>query len=107
MLFTGPEGDRARTEQTLRAHSWIVRLWAGIATFGVLSPLVHLHRDPGSAPLGVILGLVALGLAIPVGLLIWDHERGVHIRTDGILTVDAWGSTFVGWSEIADFHIGR
>jgi hypothetical protein len=48
-----------------------------------------------------------MGFLIPVALLVWDHGRGVHVRTDGVRAVDASGSTFLSWREIARFEIRR
>lgn len=88
-----------------RAHSWIVRLAAaGIAAM-VISPLFG-RSSHGSSWVLITL-LLGLGLLIPVALLVWDRQRGVHVREDGIRSVGANGSTFVPWSEIAEFNIGR
>jgi hypothetical protein len=89
---------------TIRAHSWIVRLSAATALLVVLAPVFQ-SRDQ-SYSLGLVAVLVALGCAIPAALLIWDHKRGVHVRSDGILSVGASASVFLPWSSIHHFEIG-
>ena len=50
---------------------------------------------------------MALGLAIPAALLVWDRQRGVHVRRDGIRTVSANGSRFLDWRDIEGFEVDR
>ena len=58
-----------------------------------------------SAPWWVTTLLVMLGLLIPLALLVWDRQRGVHVLDGGIRSVGANGSRFVPWGEVAAFEI--
>jgi hypothetical protein len=91
---------------TLRAHSWIVRLAAGAIVVGIVVRALKSSWGHTTGASWVIAFLLVLGLLIPVALLIWDYQRGVHVREDGIRSVSANGSRFLAWSEIAEFEIG-
>ena len=95
----------AATICTLKAHSWIVRLAAmGIAIL-VVSPVLKSTKGMSGTAGLVIVFLLGLGLLIPVALLVWDHQRGVHVREDGIRSVGANGGRFFAWSDIDRFEI--
>jgi hypothetical protein len=89
---------------TFREHSWLLRLvalWVAIMVVrSVLAP------GPSRVPWLTVL-LVAVGLLIPTALLVWDHQRGVHVFVDGIRSVGVSGSRFLPWSEIATFEINE
>jgi hypothetical protein len=91
---------------TLRAHSWIVRLAAGAIAVGIVVRALKSSWGHTTGASWVISFLLVLGLMIPVALLIWDYQRGVHVREDGIRSVSANGSRFLAWPEIAEFEIG-
>jgi 4-amino-4-deoxy-L-arabinose transferase-like glycosyltransferase len=95
----------SKTLCTFRAHSWIVRLVAAILTVTVILRILALSGG-SSADAGVVIVLLfALGVLIPVALLVWDHRRGVHVREGGILSVGANGSKFLSWKDLASFEI--
>jgi hypothetical protein len=105
-LMARRSADGAATVRTFRAHSWIVRLAAaGITVVILSSAFISRGGHSSRAPWPLIAFLVALGLCIPVALLVWDAQRGVHIRPDGIRSVGPKGSRFVAWSEIDRFDI--
>jgi hypothetical protein len=91
---------------TLRSHSWIVRLAAGAIAVGIVVRALKSSWGHTTGASWVIAFLLVLGLLIPVALLIWDYQRGVHVREDGIRSVSANGSRFLAWPEIAEFEIG-
>ncbi len=94
------------TVYRFRAHSWIVRTAAvGIAVIILLPVLESGRGGPSKASWSVIALLVGLGLLIPMALLLWDRQRGIYVREDGIKSVGANGSRFLAWSEIAAFEI--
>jgi len=79
-----------------------------VATAVTVAIVLRIVASSGGASAGarvVIILLFALALLIPVALLIWDRRRGVHVREDGILSVGANGSKFLGWKEITAFEI--
>jgi hypothetical protein len=89
-----------------RAHSWIVWIVAIWITIGLFSAgLKAFQSNSSEAHWLVLTFLLGLGLLIPVALLVWDHQRGVHVREDGIRSVGANGSRFLAWSDIAGFEI--
>ena len=92
---------------TFRSHSWIVRLAAAGITVMLISRVLTASPDSSSGTRWTVIALLlGLGLLIPVVLLAWDHQRGIHVREDGIRSVGANGSRFLPWSEIAGFEIG-
>jgi hypothetical protein len=96
----------ATTVCRFRAHSWIVRIAAvGIAIIILLPALESRGGGSSKASWPVIALLVGLGLLIPIALLLWDRQRGIHVREDGIKSVSANGSKFLAWSDIAAFEI--
>jgi hypothetical protein len=102
----GRASTAVATVFTFRAHSWIVRAAAVGTGLIVVSPLLKSSGDSPSAASRPVIGvLLGLGLLIPVALLVWDHQRGTHVREDGIRSVGANGSRFLAWPEIAGFEI--
>src|SRR5215831_12621583 len=90
---------------TFRQHSWIIRLLALGTTITLAQAVLKSPTGSSRAPWWLIAFLIALGLSIPLALLVWDRQRGVHVLDDGIRSVGANGSRFIPWSEIAAFEI--
>lgn len=90
---------------TFRAHSWIIRTFAGLLTIAIVLRILASSGGSSGRARVVIVFLFALALLIPIALLLWDGRRGVHVREDGILSVTANGSKFLAWKEIASFEI--
>lgn len=91
-----------------RAQGWALRLTAAVIAARFIQQLVHALESsrPHSAGTWVVVGLLlAVGFSIPVAILVFDHERGVHVREDGIRSVSASGSSFLAWPEIAGFDV--
>jgi hypothetical protein len=104
-LFIGMRPTNT-TLRTFRAHSWIVRMAAVAVAVIILVPTLtgsNYHSASGTST-GVVIFLIGLGLLIPVGLLLWDSRRGVHVYEDGIRSVGAYGSRFLPWTDIAAFE---
>ena len=100
-------GEKGSTIRLFRAHSWIVRLVAAATLVIVVLP-VATARGASPRTSWVLVGaLLALGLAIPAALLVWDRQRGVHVRRDGIRSVSANGSRFLDWRDIQRFEIDK
>jgi hypothetical protein len=99
---------KAMTVCTFRAHSWIVRLAATATAIIILAPVLSsaTHRSSSGRPAFLVACLVGLGLLIPAALLFWDHQRGVHVREDGIWSVSPSGSRFLAWEDIAKLEVG-
>jgi hypothetical protein len=95
----------AKSIRTFRAHSWIVWVAAAAITVKLLLRVLDTsgaHAQEGTAALIFLHGLTLL---LPVALIVWDRQRGVHVRADGIKCVSANGSRFLAWRDIKAFEI--
>ena len=50
---------------------------------------------------------IAFGLVAPLGLIVWDRLRGIHVMPYGIKNVPAGRSVTVAWQDIVDLEIDR
>ena len=96
-------GGEGRSEHVYRRHSWIVRTMAIVVAILIVTPALG-SRSPESSVVLVWLA-VAFGLVPPVGLIIWDRLRGIHVMPYGIKNVPAGRSVTVSWQDIAYLEI--
>ncbi len=100
LVMLGRRTPTAPDVVTFSGHSWIVRLVAAGITLRFV--LMAVSSSGGGT---VVVVLFGVGLVMPVALLVWNRQRGVHVRADGIRSVSANGSRFLAWSEIAGFEV--
>jgi hypothetical protein len=63
-----------------------------------------LPRDHGPIPL--LVAVLVLAAALPVGVLIMSQRLGIHLTDRGVESVSVDGKSFTPWSQVQGFRVG-
>jgi hypothetical protein len=61
---------------------------------------------PRHGPVVLLVALMALLAALPVGILVMSRRLGIHVTDEGVENIAADSKSFTAWSEIERFVIG-